>query len=160
MNLYEIDQEYKSILAAIEENDGVIPEDLEQQFDSIIVERNKKISNIVRFIRNLDSQGEQVIKEIDRLKSIKDSTAKKIDWLKNYLSAVVGENNKFELPEGKISWRKSESTSITNEELIPQKFVKTIQMTSIDKVAIKNAIKAGEAVSGAELVTNNNIQIR
>jgi hypothetical protein len=160
MNLYQIDAEYKAVLQDIEENDGEFSEDLEQRFDSISSERNKKISNIVRFVRNLESDNDQIYNEMDRLKAIADSKNRKTAWLKEYLSKVVGEGNKFELPEAKISWRKSEATFIKDENLIPEKFVTIVTEKKIDKVAIKNAIKSGEDVPGAELLNRNNMQIK
>jgi sulfite reductase alpha subunit-like flavoprotein len=160
MNLYEIDMAYKHLQDLIEQNEGEIPEDLEVQFDSIVTDRNEKIKNIVRFIRNLGSDSDQIYNEMERLKVIAELKNKKAARLKDYLSVIVGEGNKFELPEAKISWRKSEATFIKDENAIPEKFITIVTEKKIDKVAIKNAIKSGEEVSGAEIITRNNMQIK
>ena len=60
----------------------------------------------------------------------------------------------------KISFRKSESIEITDEESIDKQFIKEKISTTIDKTAIKKAIKDWLEVKGAELKTNNNLQIK
>ena len=66
----------------------------------------------------------------------------------------------MELPHSKISYRKSDSVDVTNFEELPEEFIKTKIEKTPDKVAIKNAIKDGNKVNGAKLVTNYNIQIK
>jgi hypothetical protein len=158
MNLYEIDMTYKHLQDLIEQNDGELPVDLEEQFDAIVVERNDKIKNIIRFLRNIDGNAVMVSNEITRLQAINKRQLAKYERLKNYLSSVIGENNKWQSAEGNISWRKSDSVIIHDETLIPGSYVKTKTVTSIDKIAIKKAIKAGETVSGAGIEYHNNIQ--
>ena len=66
--------------------------------------------------------------------------------------------NKVEVGLHKISLRSSTVVNITDEAHIPSYYIKV--ETKIDKEAIKRDLKNGIAVEGAELVTNQSIQIR
>jgi hypothetical protein len=67
---------------------------------------------------------------------------------------------KVSTPTLSISIRKSESINIVNEDQVSDAFKKEKVTISIDKVAIKNAIKAGQYVAGATLEVNQNLQIK
>lgn len=160
MNLYEIDQQYKELQEIIQINDGELPEDLEERFDKVCEDRNTKITNIIRFMRNLQSDGNKIDQEIERLSKIVDAINVKFNRLRSYLATVIGEGNKWQSPEGVISWRKADSVNIIDEKLLPEVFIKTKTETSIDKKLISNAIKAGNNVPGAEIITKNHMQIK
>lgn len=61
-----------------------------------------------------------------------------------------------------VNYRKSKSTVIENEEMIPEKFVKreVIEIVSIPKAGIKKAIEAGKEVPGAVIKENKNLTIK
>jgi hypothetical protein len=160
MNRYEIDQRYKEIQDIIYSNDGELPEELEELFDKVCEDRNTKITNIIRFLRNLRSDENSIDQEIERLSKMETALNAKYNRLKTYLATVIGENNKWQSPEGVISWRKVDIVNIIDESLLPDAFIKTKTVTSIDKILLKNAIKAGNNVPGAEIVTNNHMQIK
>ena len=60
----------------------------------------------------------------------------------------------------KINFRKSESVIIENEYLIDNKFLIAKTTITPNKIAIKDAIKAGEFVAGAFISENKNLQIK
>ena len=49
---------------------------------------------------------------------------------------------------------------IVDFDKLPEEYIKTKIEKNPDKVAIKNAIKNGENINGAKIVTNYNIQIK
>ena len=100
--------------------------------------------------------------EIDRLTSLKKIYARKGENLKNYVSySMQKTNNKnLELDIAKLSFRKSASVEIFNEELVSDEYKKVKTVSTIDKVLIKATLKAGQAVSGATLKENLNLQIK
>ena len=100
--------------------------------------------------------------EIKRLGELKKSRLKTIDRLETTVSNAMQlyQIEKLETPTLKISFRKSESVEIDNEGDIPAQFLKEKITYTIDKVAIKEAIKKGEVVIGARLQQNKNIQIK
>ena len=60
----------------------------------------------------------------------------------------------------KLSYRKSESVNITDIDSVPKEYIKIKTEVSADKTNIKKAIKTGQYIDGAELVTNINMQIK
>lgn len=89
----------------------------------------------------------------EREKAIKN----KADSLKRFLSdALCG--SKFQTPRNNISWRKSESVSISDPDKIPDTYFQ--YEPKILKDEIKKALKSGVCITGAELISNNNIQIK
>ena len=55
---------------------------------------------------------------------------------------------------------KSESVDIINPVKIPAQYLNTVVEYKPDKVKIKEAIKNGIKIEGAEIVTNNNLNIK
>ena len=68
--------------------------------------------------------------------------------------------NKIKSETLQLSFRKSESVEVFDESLVDEKFKKVKTEISLDKTAIKNAIKNGEDVQGAKIVEKNNLQIK
>lgn len=164
MTLFEIDDTIKRCFR-IEETDEIVDTETGEVFDSnyldeLEMQRDKKIENIGKWVKNLDS-------DIEQLKAQKDSFAKrqkaaetKRDNLKEYLSKYLN-GEKWDASDKSviISFRKSEAVSIDNESSIPKKwFIK--QDPKLDKAGIRAALKKGLKVKGATLTINNNIQIK
>ena len=68
--------------------------------------------------------------------------------------------NKIETPIGNFGLRKSESVDIINPVKIPAQYLNTVVEYKPDKIKIKEAIKSGIEIEGAEIVTNNNLNIK
>ena len=66
--------------------------------------------------------------------------------------------NKMDTELFKLSYRKSDSVNVIDLDAVPDEYKKIT--IAADKTAIKKAIKEGAEVAGAELVTNQNLQIR
>jgi len=59
----------------------------------------------------------------------------------------------------KLSFRKSESVKIDNEELIPNIYVREELVSTVNKKELKQALKNGE-VPGCHIETKQNLQIK
>lgn len=143
---YEIDEETGEILNA---------EDL----DALELARDEKIEGVGLWIKNLQAEAEAVKKEKDAMADRQHRLEKKAESLKGYLAwALQGE--KFSTPRIAMSWRKSESVLIPDEALLDDRFVNVTMVKKPDKKLIKDTLKAGREVPGAELVTKQNLQIK
>ena len=153
MTLYEIDKE---ILNCVDSETGeVICFD---KLDSLVAERDKKIENVALWIKNLESDAEQMKAERDSLDRRMKSTLSKAEWLKKWLSQAL-DCKPFERPRVKVTFRKSVATEV-NADILPKKWsVRKITYTP-DKSAIKSALLAGQKIKGASLVEHQNIQIK
>ena len=67
---------------------------------------------------------------------------------------------KFETPKVRISYAKSSSVNITDMTQLDKKFIKTEITETPIKSDIKDAIKNGEAVNGAEIVTKVTMRVK
>ena len=143
---YEIDEETGEILNA-------------EELDALELARDEKIEGVGLWIKNLQAEAEAVKKEKDAMADRQRRLEKKAESLKNYLAwALKGE--KFSTPRIAMSWRKSESVLIPDESLLDDRFVNIQMIKKPDKKLIKDTLKAGLEVPGAELVTKQNLQIK
>ena len=160
MNLYEITQEAQ-YLAALLETEELTPE-LEE---ALIINQDQlqaKAVNYAKVIANYQAESDAIDQEIKRLKAMKDSREKKIEWLTESVkkAMLVSGIEKVESPLFKLAVRRSEAVEVDMVEALPNAFQNVKNVITADKVAIKEAIKRGENVTGARLIENFNLQIK
>ncbi len=156
----ELEQAYDLLMNAADE-DGVVPDDIKAVFDKVHTMFNDKVTGIALMIKRLESNINDCKKEEDRIKNMRKSMEKKIEYLKDYIinnMQAVGKK-KVETISAKVCLTKSEAVNLLDEEKIDNKFKVEETTIKIDKKAIKEAIKNGEQVEGAELVENTNLRI-
>ena len=152
-SLYEINQ---SIMDCIDMETGEII-DIDQLHE-LQMDRTDKIRNIACYIKNLRSDAAAYDEEAKTFAARKKAAQTKAESLTAYLSSMLN-GEKVKDKEYSISWRKSESVNITDDSLLPGTYL-VPQPPKVDKAGIKAALKAGIAVTGAELAEKNNIQIK
>jgi hypothetical protein len=121
-----------------------------------------KAVNYAKVIANYQAESDAIDQEIKRLKAMKDSREKKIDWLKESVkkAMLLSGIEKVDSPLFKLSVRRSEAVEVDLVEALPNAFLNVKNVVTADKVAIKEAIKRGENVIGARLIENFNLQIK
>lgn len=153
-SLYEIDSEIMNCIDA-ETGEIIDPERLE----ALQMERGLKIENVALWVKNLKADISAYKAEKEAFAEREKQAKAKIESLSKWLiNALNGE--KFSTSKVAVSFRKSEAVEILDENKIPKKFIRKKVETAPDKTAIKEAIKNGLKVRGAELVENQNIQIK
>lgn len=160
--LYQIEQEYLNIVQSIIDAGGEITEEQETAL-SISKEQLQNKGICYGFIvKELEGNIDLIDLEIKRLNALKKPLVNSIDRLKNNLSQAMQmfEVTELKTPLLKINFRKSESVEIEDLALLDSNYIKVVTTKTADKVAIKDAIKNGENVQGAILVTNQNLQIK
>lgn len=157
MKLYEIIPAMNKLEEMSENNEELVP-----YLDSIQLQLNDKVNNIVKFTRGLEVSAEAIDAEIKRLCGLKANFENKASNLRGYISDQMLKNGivKIETDVAKLSFRKSQSVEITDEKLIPETYKKKKVIENVDKMALKEALKTGLMVDGAVLVEKNNLQIR
>lgn len=153
MTLYEIDQ---AIMDCVDMETGEII-DMEK-LDFLQMERAEKLENVGLWIKDLKAESDAIKKEIDTLQKRKRTADNKADSLKNYLEYAL-DGEKFKTPRLAVSYRKSEAVNITDFSRLGEIYLNFPDPVP-DKKAIKEAIKAGQEVEGAELVTKTSVQVR
>jgi hypothetical protein len=132
-----------------------------EYLENLQMEREQILTYLLQEVKNLDADVEAYKKQKDTFAEKQKVTENRREALKNYIASCLN-GDAFEAADKsvKATFRKSESVVIISLDDISEKF-KTKEITyKPDKKAIKEAIKAGDDVTGAELVVNQNLQVK
>ena len=157
MNLYELSQNY----LAVQDMD-LEPETLKDTLDSIAETFEDKAENIAKLIRNLEADKKAFDEEEKRFKDKKQTADNRIKSLKLYLEDNMRLTGKTKFKTGVFSFaiqNNPPSVEVFDEALIPKQFL-IAQPVKIDRAGIKELLKAGEEVPGAELKHSSGLRIR
>jgi hypothetical protein len=159
-NLYQIQNEYLTIIQELESNGGELTPELEQGLTINEKELQGKSIAYLEVIKDREALVSRIDEEIKRLQAMKKAQTNLITRLKDNLLTAVKVFGSFESGLVKFGTRKSSKIEIeidTND--LPKEY-KVIKVTETpDKTALKNAIKAGEKIEGVELVEQLNLKI-
>ena len=160
MNLYSLDSEYLKLLTLLDDNDGEITEEI-----GVLMEKNAQLAegalkNYTSMYRNLESNVDAIEAEIKRLSGLKKAKERSSQVVKDALTYTMKlrELDKYDGGTFKLSFRKSVALIIDDESKVPGNFLRTV--TSVDKMAVKDAIKDNPNCEWAHLQENENIQIK
>lgn len=158
-NLFEINERYLQVLDMW---DDVEPGIIQDTLDSIEAETHEKVDNIIGLKRSVDGDVGVIDAEIKRLQKMKKQKANLSDRLKSYLEVMLEQRGlkKYKTPTNHIYKRKNApSVIITNESLIDKAYY-IPQPPKLNKTQIKEDIKAGADVEGAELQASESLVIK
>ena len=157
MKLYEITDSINKVKKFVDNQ-----EELNSYLDVLNVELEEKAKNIFMLIKNIEAPVVAIDEEIKRLTEMKRSYQTKANNLVNYISYTMQKNGIDEVKCDivRFFFRKSEALEITDESLIPEEYIKTKEVKTVDKNAIKKDIKEGKEINGAYIKVNKNLQIK
>ena len=169
-NLFEatsilMDLENPEYLEANGISEDEVPEfkkEIEKQIASCEAELWEQL-NRLSFLRQQNQiLANGYLEESLRLKQLADGYDKKVKRIENTMDYLLKTFKKsdFNTDLYKLSYRKSESVEITNENALPKEFIKEKITTAPDKVAIKDALKNWVEVPWASIITKQNLQIK
>jgi hypothetical protein len=160
MNLYQITKDYLEIQQILE-TEELTPE-LEQALILSQKQLQTKGGGYAKIMANKQSNVDGATAEMKRIKAYIEQEQKQIDRLKNALlqSMVLTGTDKLECDFFRFSVRRSEAVEVDLLEALPANYVTEKTTKSADKVAIKEAIKRGENITGARIIENFNLQIK
>ena len=157
MNLYELSLAFQEV-----QNMELDPEVMQDTLDSIEDAIENKAENIAKLIRNLESDVAAYKEEEDRLKTKRQATENKVKWLKTYLEDNMKLTGKTKFKSGMFNFsiqKNPASVNITDEKIIPEEFL-IQQPPKVDKTSLKEILKRGIEVPGAELKQTEGLRIR
>lgn len=125
-------------------------------------ELNEKAINYAYAVKSIESDIDIISEEIARLTALKRAKTSAVDKMKDaVLNAMQFYGiEKLTSPTLTLSVRRSEAVEVPNEALLNQEYMTKKITFSPNKIAIKNAIKNGEAVEGAFIKENYSLQIK
>ena len=153
-SLYEINEQ---LLNCIDLQTGEIIDT--EKFDALQLERTDKLENVALWYKNLLSEAAAFKAEKDAFAEKQKRAEAKAESLKKYLDSAL-HGSKFDTTKVNISYRKSTSVEVIDQEAIPEQYLRTVTTVSPDKTEIAKALKVGEIVEGVTLKETNNIQIK
>ena len=159
MNLYELTDNYLKVLELIENGEEGLEDTLESINDTIEL----KADGYARIIRNLEANAVALKTEIDRLtnrrRSIENSIDRLKENLKNAMIATGKEKIKTDLFNVTVA-NNPVAVNVIDEKLIPEKYFKVEIIRKLDKLSLRDAIKSGEEIQGAELMQGKGLRIK
>ena len=153
MNLYDIDA---AILSCVDMETGEIVD--AEKLDELNMEKSRKIRNIACWVKELNAEAEALKKQKDAFAAREKAAKNKAEGLKAYLSSYL-DGKEAKGTEYQISFRASQATEITDEEVIPPAY-RIPQPDKLDKDGLLKALKGGAVIPGAQLIERKNIQIK
>lgn len=154
LSLYNITENFITLFEKAE-NGELTQEELQEQGNDLALALKNKSTSVIGYVRNSELTSEAIKNEIDRLTAMK----KVLDNRKSKFKEYVKENmerldlKKIETELGTLSVASNPaSVEIFDETLIAEEYKKEKVTVTIDKTAIKNALKSGKEVQGARLV--------
>lgn len=158
MTLYELTD---AMVALEAEQNELDPEIFRDTFEGLDGAFEDKCDGWAKWIKGMDYDIEAIKKEEARLalrrKRLEQTQAKAKDTMMQYMRAVG--KTKFKTATFSYHFGHSVSVEITNESELPD-WALIEQAPKISKTEIKEHLKAGETVPGAQLVENESLQIR
>lgn len=160
MNLFNITQNYLTLANQLIEGELTPQIEIELQLNETQIK--EKLVNYGYVIKNFEYEVNAVNEEIKRLTDLKKRNEKAIERMETAISNAMQLYGieKVDSSFLKLSFRKSESVEIVNDAQLSPQYTTTKTTITPNKVAIKEALKRGEVVEGAILVTNQNLQIK
>ena len=163
-SIYEITNDYLQI-AAMMEDPELDPQTLADTMEGIEGEFELKAENYAKVMKNLEGDILAIKAEIERLTSKKKSLENNIKNMKTSLQVAMETTgkSKFKTELFSFSIQKNAPAVVIDEqyiENIPDKYLK-YKDPEIDKIAIKDALKKGEDLTGiAHLEQSESLRIK
>lgn len=169
MTLYEINQEFESLMALydngveeiVDKETGEI-RPIQEAIDELSLNKEEKVSNTILYLKNLKLLESGIRDEIKNLKARLEKAEKKRNDLERYVVLSMGENKKLETPQYTLTVRPSvETIAPTKKEDImklPVCFRVRSYTWKADKTAIKKALEDGAEVYGCQLAYKKNLK--
>jgi len=168
MKLYELVGEQRKLYELLSDRsyideDGVISPELLELLHKGKNKIDKKAVRVAIVIKQLLSDAEAIKAEKERLAERQSRAQKNAEHLKNYLAdnliAAGYADKKIADAKVELKFTKSERVEV-DEVALPSDYFREIPAKfEPDKARIKEAIKRGDDISGAQLVKYNNLQI-
>lgn len=148
------------------ESEGVITEELDNLLNEIKEEGDEYLNFLADKYRQAKARAEFLSEKIKKLKSSKASAEDSKEFFKEKIDNLMNRLNltKATVGDFDISYRPSVRVEVTDEAIIPEKYIREKITKSVDKSLILKEYRTfGEDFfkipNGVKIINNNNIQI-
>lgn len=157
MNLYKLTDSLANLLL----DESLDDDSKYPRIEELSIERDIKIDNCLKHLKNLEAEREAVIKEIDRLKEKKQSIEKSIDSTKEYICICLFPGERWSNGIFRVTKGIAESVETFDESSIPEEYMTTKVKTEVkpNKELIMKMMKAGVKVPECRIKTKEYLRI-
>lgn len=159
-SLYHITSEQLRINELLEESGGELTAEIEEALmlnEENFIAKSEGYIEAIAYFKARQEAAKVRIEEMQRIKKTAENAEKRLKERMQLAMEIMG-RDKVEVGLHKLSLRNTQVVNIICESAVPNEFVKV--ETSIDKAKLKERLKTGEIIPGAELRYNQSIQIR
>lgn len=166
MKLYELTGEQARLEELLEnaidpETGEIIDEDLVAAYDAATLATEEKAEACAIMVKNYNAEAEAIKAEIKTLTARARALTNRAEGLRSYMAHCLTPGQTIKTARAAITWRRSEAVEFDEHldvRALPEDLVKTT--IEPNKTAIKAALKEGDEIPGAYLVTRQNLQIK
>ena len=121
----------------------------------------EKIESYCQIIKQLQADVEMFATEAARIAARKKTAENSIDRMKAALLAYMQMTKQTKAKGGTfpVSVASTQKVNVTDESKVPSQWL-VPQPPKVDKVGLKEALKGGATIEGAELITTEGVRIR
>lgn len=159
-SLYRITSEQLRINELLEESGGELTPEIEEAImlnEENFIAKSEGYIEAIAYFKARQEAAKARIEEMQRIKKTAENAEKRLKERMQWAMEIMG-RDKVEVGLHKLSLRNTQVVNIISEAAVPNEFIKV--ETSIDKTKLKEALKMGAIIPGAELKNNQSIQIR
>ena len=166
MRLYEYDTEIAKLIDEFEayaaEHDGELPDEMVLQMDELSIGKTDKLINYGRWCKSLVAEEAAYKTEADTIAKKRKSLKNRIEWVKNAIQGSLPVGQKIQDPTVTLNYRKSQAVigSLLDSEDYDKHPLLVETKKSWSKKRIKEALKSGREIEGAELKDRHNLQVK
>jgi len=162
MNLYELKYNYLKLQELIESGE-MTEEELKDTIEMISDSIENKADGYARIIKMQDGNINTLKAEIERLNNRKNGLETNVDKLKETLKQAMIETGKEKIKTDLFNISVANNPAalkVTDETLIPKQYFVVKTTETLDKVTIKDLLKSGQTIKGAELSYGKRLSIK
>lgn len=164
MRLYELTAEYEKAFTDLFDPDtGEVNEQAMERMDGLQGDINEKGKAVAFYIRNYSSAIRELREEENRLAKRRRGFQSQMEWFRGYLleNMVRSGISQIKSPFFTVSTRKCPPRPVVVDEgLVPQEYIKVVEMVSVDMEKVKQDICSGIEVPGCRLEQATTITIK
>lgn len=163
MKLYEITNEYVSLLDELNDIEDLDKDAIENTLSPLSHDIKEKSINIAAWIKNLEAEAKAMGSYIKSMQARKKSVENKIAGVKDYLRYNMNFSGIKKITSAEFSislGAESVSVKIVDENKIPIEFCRKVEYLEPDKELIKEAIQGGVDIPGAVIVYTKRLTIK
>jgi transcription termination factor NusB len=142
----------------LEEKQAIICAKIENEMSSV-----QKVNSMIWYITKAKAQAAAIRERADTLRKWSDAIANRADYIQSTIESYMRQKDfdSLEATDFKIVFQNNPPAVVINSEAdIPGQYRTVQTVVNIDKRAIKDAIKAGVTVPGAELAQSKRLVIK